>query len=102
MRSKGSLADFLCSLRSGYAFFHNFVDGERLAKQSLALGRLHSASADLGVAHHENRKALGLATLGVVHEDRVFNRHERRKKLTDVIYRHPRIEVSNINFEHRH
>jgi hypothetical protein len=81
---------------------HHFVDRERLAEQSLALGGLDCRTTDLRVANHDDRETLCLASLGVGHENRVFDGHEGREEFADLLDLDSRIEVTHVDLEHRH
>lgn len=101
MRTEGPLTGLLGDL-CGLPLLHHFVDRERLTEQTLALRRLHRRTADLRIAHHDDGEPLRLATLGVVHEHSILDRHERRKQLSHLFDLDSRIEISHVDLEHRH
>jgi len=95
-----SLTDFLDGLRS--ALLHDLVDGQRLPKKTLSLRSLHGRAADVGVADHDDGKALRLAGLRIDGEYRVLDGREGGKELSNLLDFDARVEIAHVDLEHRH
>ena len=102
MRTERPLPDLLRSLCRDSALLHHFVDGERLAEETLALSGLDSGTPKLGIADHHDRETLRLAGCRVFGEHGIFNRGERREQFAHMLDFHAGIEISHIDLEHWH
>jgi hypothetical protein len=100
--TEGTLANLLRGLRSGCALLHDLVDRQRLPEKALPLRRLHGGTTNLSIAHHDDRKALGLTRLRIIHEDCVLDHGKRGKEFTHMLDGDAWIEIPHVDFEHRH
>ena len=102
MGTERPLPRLLGGLGCSLALLHDFVDGERLAEQSLALRGLDRSASDLRIPNHDDGEALRLARLRVGDQHGVLDGHEGREQLSHLLDLDSRVKIANVDLEHRH